>query len=227
MIDLNKVTKIHKNGTVALDKVTFHIDSGEFVFITGASGAGKSSIIKLLLGEEAPTYGDAVLGGYNVKKLTRRQIPKYRRQLGVVFQDFRLISSINVYDNVAFAMRAVGRPRREIKSRVEAVLEIVNLSSKKNSMPDQLSGGEQQRVALARAIVNAPKVILADEPTGNLDGRLSLEMMRMLDYINKSGITVVVVTHADNLVNILGKRVITLDHGRIVSDEPEVRRSEA
>lgn len=227
MIDLNKVTKIHKNGTVALDKVTFHIDSGEFVFITGASGAGKSSIIKLLLGEEAPTYGDAVLGGYNVKKLTRRQIPKYRRQLGVVFQDFRLISSINVYDNVAFAMRAVGRPRREIKSRVEAVLEIVNLSGKKNSMPDQLSGGEQQRVALARAIVNAPKVILADEPTGNLDGRLSLEMMRMLDYINKSGITVVVVTHADNLVNILGKRVITLDHGRIVSDEPEVRRSEA
>lgn len=227
MIDLNKVTKIHKNGTVALDKVTFHIDSGEFVFITGASGAGKSSIIKLLLGEEAPTYGDAVLGGYNVKKLTRRQIPKYRRQLGVVFQDFRLIPSINVYDNVAFAMRAVGRPRREIKSRVEAVLEIVNLSGKKNSMPDQLSGGEQQRVALARAIVNAPKVILADEPTGNLDGRLSLEMMRMLDYINKSGITVVVVTHADNLVNILGKRVITLDHGRIVSDEPEVRRSEA
>ena len=227
MIDLNKVTKIHKNGTVALDKVTFHIDSGEFVFITGASGAGKSSIIKLLLGEEAPTYGDAVLGGYNVKKLTRRQIPKYRRQLGVVFQDFRLIPSINVYDNVAFAMRAVGRHRREIKSRVEAVLEIVNLSGKKNSMPDQLSGGEQQRVALARAIVNAPKVILADEPTGNLDGRLSLEMMRMLDYINKSGITVVVVTHADNLVNILGKRVITLDHGRIVSDEPEVRRSEA
>lgn len=227
MIDLDKVTKIHKNGTVALDKVSFHIDSGEFVFITGASGAGKSSIIKLLLGEEAPTYGDATLGGYNVKKLTRRQVPKFRRQLGVVFQDFRLIPSINVYDNVAFAMRAVGRPRREIRSRVEAVLEIVNLSGKKNSMPDQLSGGEQQRVALARAIVNAPKVILADEPTGNLDGRLSLEMMRMLDYINKSGITVVVVTHADNLVNILGKRVITLDHGRLVSDEPESGRSGA
>ena len=220
MIELRRVSKVYKTGTVALDNINLTVEQGEFVFITGASGAGKTSIVKLLLCEEQPSSGDVYVNGKNLRRLTRRQIPKYRRQIGVVFQDFRLIPSMNVFDNVAFAMRAVGRPYREIRRRVAAALEIVELSDKRKALPAQLSGGEQQRVALARAIVNAPKVIIADEPTGNLDGKLSFEMMKMLNYINSTGITVLVVTHAENLVNYFGKRTVVLKHGKVVNDFP-------
>lgn len=217
-IRLRSVSRTYDNGTVALKRVSFKIEDGEFVFITGHSGAGKSSIIRLLMCEDVPSFGDVIVDGVNTRSLSPRDIPKYRRRLGVVFQDFRLIPSLNVYDNVAFAMRAVGKRRKIIKKRVEAVLEIVELSGKEKCMPNQLSGGEQQRVALARAIVNNPKIILADEPTGNIDPALSLEIMKMLTVINRSGITVVVVTHEQDLVNYFQKRVITLSDGRVKSD---------
>ncbi|PWM43063.1 MAG: cell division ATP-binding protein FtsE [Clostridiales bacterium] len=215
---LRSVSRTYDNGTVALKRVSLKIEDGEFVFITGHSGAGKSSIIRLLMCEDVPTFGDVIVDGVNTRALSHSDIPKYRRRLGVVFQDFRLIPSLNVYDNVAFAMRAVGKRRRIIKKRVAAVLNIVELTGKEKCMPNQLSGGEQQRVALARAIVNNPKIILADEPTGNIDPDLSLEIMKMLNIINQSGITVIVVTHEQNLVNYFQKRVITLSGGRIKSD---------
>lgn len=205
------------------------IQDGEFVFINGHSGAGKSTIVRLLLCEDVPTYGDVVIDGVNTQSLSHRQIPKFRRQLGVVFQDFRLIPTMNVYDNIAFAMRAVGRKRKDINKRVAAVLDIVGLRHKERSLPTQLSGGEQQRVAIARAIVNSPKMIIADEPTGNIDPKMSLEVMEMLELINKSGITVVVVTHEKNLIERFGKRIITLEKGRIKFDtaNPEMVRNPA
>lgn len=220
------MTKTHKNGTVALKRVSLKIQDGEFVFINGHSGAGKSTIVRLLMCEDVPTYGDVIIDGVNTQDLSHRQIPKFRRQMGVVFQDFRLNPSMNVYDNIAFAMRVVGRKRKEIKQRVATVLDIVGLSHKTKSYPSQLSGGEQQRVAIARAIVNSPKMIIADEPTGNIDPKMSLEVMEMLDIINKSGITVVVVTHEKDLVERFGKRVITLEKGRIKFDtaHPEIVR---
>lgn len=224
MVNLKSVTVTHKNGTTALKRVSLRIDDGEFVLINGHSGAGKSTIVRLLTAEDVPTSGEVVIDGVNTKNLTHRQIPKFRRRLGVVFQDFRLIPTMNVFDNIAFAMRAVGRGRKEIKKRVAAVMEIVGLTGKEKSLPTQLSGGEQQRVALARAIVNNPKMIIADEPTGNIDPKMSAEVMDMFSLINQTGITVIVVTHEQVFVDTLDARVITLDHGNILNDtaHPEV-----
>ena len=224
MVNLKSVTVTHKNGTTALKRVSLRIDDGEFVLINGHSGAGKSTIVRLLTAEDVPTSGEVVIDGVNTKNLTHRQIPKFRRRLGVVFQDFRLIPTMNVFDNIAFAMRAVGRGRKEIKKRVAAVMEIVGLTGKEKSFPTQLSGGEQQRVALARAIVNNPKMIIADEPTGNIDPKMSAEVMDMFSLINQTGITVIVVTHEQAFVDTLDARVITLDHGNILNDtaHPEV-----
>lgn len=224
MVNLKSVTVTHKNGTTALKRVSLRIDDGEFVLINGHSGAGKSTIVRLLTAEDVPTGGEVVIDGVNTKNLTHRQIPKFRRRLGVVFQDFRLIPTMNVFDNIAFAMRAVGRGRKEIKKRVAAVMEIVGLTGKEKSLPTQLSGGEQQRVALARAIVNNPKMIIADEPTGNIDPKMSAEVMDMFSLINQTGITVIVVTHEQAFVDTLDARVITLDHGNILNDtaHPEV-----
>lgn len=224
MVNLKSVTETHKNGTTALKRVSLRIDDGEFVLINGHSGAGKSTIVRLLTAEDVPTSGEVVIDGVNTKNLTHRQIPKFRRRLGVVFQDFRLIPTMNVFDNIAFAMRAVGRGRKEIKKRVAAVMEIVGLTGKEKSLPTQLSGGEQQRVALARAIVNNPKMIIADEPTGNIDPKMSAEVMDMFSLINQTGITVIVVTHEQAFVDTLDARVITLDHGNILNDtaHPEV-----
>lgn len=224
MVNLKSVTVTHKNGTTALKMVSLRIDDGEFVLINGHSGAGKSTIVRLLTAEDVPTSGEVVIDGVNTKNLTHRQIPKFRRRLGVVFQDFRLIPTMNVFDNIAFAMRAVGRGRKEIKKRVAAVMEIVGLTGKEKSLPTQLSGGEQQRVALARAIVNNPKMIIADEPTGNIDPKMSAEVMDMFSLINQTGITVIVVTHEQAFVDTLDARVITLDHGNILNDtaHPEV-----
>lgn len=224
MVNLKSVTVTHKNGTTALKRVSLRIDDGEFVLINGHSGAGKSTIVRLLTAEDVPTSGEVVIDGVNTKNLTHRQIPKFRRRLGVVFQDFRLIPTMNVFDNIAFAMRAVGRGRKEIKKSVAAVMEIVGLTGKEKSLPTQLSGGEQQRVALARAIVNNPKMIIADEPTGNIDPKMSAEVMDMFSLINQTGITVIVVTHEQAFVDTLDARVITLDHGNILNDtaHPEV-----
>lgn len=224
MVNLKSVTVTHKNGTTALKRVSLRIDDGEFVLINGHSGAGKSTIVRLLTAEDVPTSGEVVIDGVNTKNLTHRQIPKFRRRLGVVFQDFRLIPTMNVFDNIAFAMRAVGRGRKENKKRVAAVMEIVGLTGKEKSLPTQLSGGEQQRVALARAIVNNPKMIIADEPTGNIDPKMSAEVMDMFSLINQTGITVIVVTHEQAFVDTLDARVITLDHGNILNDtaHPEV-----
>ena len=224
MVNLKSVTVTHKNGTTALKRVSLRIDDGEFVLINGHSGAGKSTIVRLLTAEDVPTSGEVVIDGVNTKNLTHRQIPKFRRCLGVVFQDFRLIPTMNVFDNIAFAMRAVGRGRKEIKKRVAAVMEIVGLTGKEKSLPTQLSGGEQQRVALARAIVNNPKMIIADEPTGNIDPKMSAEVMDMFSLIKQTGITVIVVTHEQAFVDTLDARVITLDHGNILNDtaHPEV-----
>lgn len=224
MVNLKSVTVTHKNGTTALRRVSLRIDDGEFVLVNGHSGAGKSTIVRLLTAEDVPTSGEVVIDGINTKSLTHRQIPKFRRRLGVVFQDFRLIPTMTVFDNIAFAMRAVGRRRKEIKKRVATVMEIVGLTGKEKSLPSQLSGGEQQRVALARAIVNNPKMIIADEPTGNIDPKMSEEVMDMFRLINQTGITVIVVTHEQIFVETLGARVITLDHGTILNDtaHPEV-----
>ena len=224
MVNLKSVTVTHKNGTTELKRVSLRIDDGEFVLINGHSGAGKSTIVRLLTAEDVPTSGEVVIDGVNTKNLTHRQIPKFRRRLGVVFQDFRLIPTMNVFDNIAFAMRAVGRGRKEIEKRVAAVMEIVGLTGKEKSFPTQLSGGEQQRVALARAIVNNPKMIIADEPTGNIDPKMSAEVMDMFSLINQTGITVIVVTHEQAFVDTLDARVITLDHGNILNDtaHPEV-----
>lgn len=224
MVNLKSVTVTHKNGTTALKRVSLRIDDGEFVLVNGHSGAGKSTVVRLLTAEDVPTSGEVVIDGVNTKNLTHRQIPKFRRRLGVVFQDFRLIPTMTVFDNIAFAMRAVGRRRKEIKTRVAIVMEIVGLTGKEKSLPTQLSGGEQQRVALARAIVNNPKMIIADEPTGNIDPKMSEEVMEMFRLINQTGITVIVVTHEQVFVDTLGARVITLDHGIVKSDtaHPEV-----
>ena len=229
MIQLNNVTKRYpKSGTVALRKVNLRIDDGEFVFITGNSGAGKSTMVHLLTCEDIPSHGDVIVDGWNTKHLSRRQIPKYRRRIGIVFQDFRLIPNLTVYDNIAFSLRVVGRRRKEINRRVVRAMELVGLTHKAKVYPDQLSGGEQQRVAVARAIVNSPTMIIADEPTGNVDPSLSVEIMNMLLRINKMGITVVVVTHEQHLVDQMNQRVIRIEKGRIAEDtaNPEVSEVE-
>lgn len=196
------------------------MDEGEFVFLLGHSGAGKSTLLKLILREALPTSGKVTVLGKDVAKLRRRKIPYLRRQMGIIFQDFRLIPSMTVYENVAFAMHVLNVPRREIRPRVEYILELVHLEDKAKCYPDTLSGGEQQRVAVARALVHNPKLVIADEPTGNIDPELSLEMMQLLERVSKMGITVLVVTHEHELVHRFHQRVVTLSHGRIISDVP-------
>ena len=221
MITLENVSKSYAKGQPALNDVSLHIDKGEFVFIVGNSGSGKSTLIKLLLKELEPTSGTIIVNDQNLGKMKRRKVPKYRRGVGVVFQDFRLLKDRNVYENVAFAQRVIERPNRVIKKRVPEILTLVGLAEKYKSFPRELSGGEQQRVALARALVNRPNILLAYEPTGNLDPKNSLEIMKLLEEINERGTTVLVVTHNREIVNSFRKRVITMRKGVIVSDEEE------
>lgn len=219
MIEFSNVTKRYKNGTEALKNVSLKIEKGEFVFIVGSSGAGKSTLIKTLLREEAPSSGTVFVNGYNLSRMKRRHIPKFRRSLGVVFQDFRLIPNMTVYDNVAFALRVTNVVGKDIRTRVPYVLKLLGLSDKAKCMPDQISGGEQQRVALARALVNNPAIIIADEPTGNIDPELSFEIVDLLSAINEqAGTTIVMVTHEHELVNYFNKRVITIEDGVLISD---------
>ena len=219
MIDLEHVSKEYKRGgPLALDDINLHVDDGEFVFLLGHSGAGKSTLLKLLLREELPSEGKVTVLGKDVASLHRHQVPYLRRQMGIIFQDFRLISDKSVYENVAFAMRVIGAPEKEIQKRVPYVLELVGLETKGRRLPNELSGGEQQRVAIARALVNNPSVIIADEPTGNLDPARSLEIMMLLEQINALGTTVLVVTHERELVNRFTKRVVAINEGRIISD---------
>ncbi len=219
LIVLENVVKSYSTGAPALNGVNLTIKKGEFVFIVGDSGSGKSTLIKLLLRELTATSGEIYVSGLNLERLRRRQVPKYRRKLGVVFQDFRLLKDRNVYENVAFAQRIVLTPTRQIKRNVPAILSIVGLAGKYKAKPKQLSGGEQQRVALARALINKPPILLCDEPTGNLDPKNSWEIMKLLEQINKRGTTVLVVTHNREIVNEMQKRVVTMKKGIIVSDE--------
>ena len=219
IIVLDKVSKSYATGAPALNGVGLTIKQGEFVFIVGDSGSGKSTLIKLLLRELLPTDGDIYVNGQNLSELKRRNVPKYRRNLGVVFQDFRLLKDRNVYENVAFAQRIIQVPTREIRKNVPSILSVVGLAGKYKAKPRQLSGGEQQRVALARALINRPPILLCDEPTGNLDPKNSWEIMKLLDQINKKGTTVLVVTHNREIVNEMQKRVITMKKGIIISDE--------
>lgn len=218
MIEFRNVKKVYGNGTVALDGVNLRVNDGEFVFVVGASGAGKSTMMKLLLREEAVTSGRLNVDEFDLTKMPGRKIPYYRRQIGVVFQDFRLFPNKNVYENVAFAMRVIGEPASVIRRRVPTILNIVNLQDKMKNFPSQLSGGEQQRVALARAMANNPRIIIADEPTGNIDPQLSLEIMNLLVKIHKKNKTVIVVTHAQDLVDYFQQRVVTLKNGKITDD---------
>jgi len=218
MIHLTDVFKSYENGVKALKGINITIQDGEFVFLVGPSGSGKSTIVKLLTGEIAATDGKIVVNGYDLTKMRFSQMPYMRRTLGIIFQDFRLILNKSVYENVAFAMRVVGASNKEIRHRVPYVLSLVGLEGKENRRPQELSGGEQQRVAVARALVNDPQVIIADEPTGNLDPMRSLELMTLLKKINELGTTVLVVTHEKGLVNSFSKRVIAIDSGHVISD---------
>ncbi|MBQ4087195.1 MAG: cell division ATP-binding protein FtsE [Clostridia bacterium] len=219
MILLSNVSKVYPNGSTALDDVSFFIERGEFVFIVGPSGSGKSTLIKLLMHEETATEGEVIINNDNVANLKRREIPYLRRSMGVVFQDFRLLPQKTVFENVAFAMDIIGASRKEIRKQVPAVLSLVGLSHKAKSYPDELSGGEQQRVALARALVNNPAFLIADEPTGNLNPKAAMEIMELLDDINKRGTTVIMATHAKDIVDKMKKRVIAIEDGKIVRDE--------
>ncbi len=218
MIEFTDVTKSYSVGTQALRGVTMQIEDGEFAFLVGPSGSGKSTIIKLITGELKPTSGTVHVNGYSLERIRKREIPYLRRTVGVVFQDFRLIETKTVYENLAFAMRAVGARTAEINSRVPYILELVGLESKSRRHPKELSGGEQQRLAIARALVNNPSTIIADEPTGNLDPALSLEIMSLLQEINNLGTTMLVVTHERDLVERFGKRVVAIDGGVVVHD---------
>ena len=219
MVRMENVTKVYdSSGTVALDSISLDIEEGEFVFLMGPSGSGKTTIVKLITGEIKASSGKVIVNDFDLTKIKRRKLPKMRRTLGVVFQDYRLIEDMSVYDNVAFAMRVVGAPGREIAKRVPYVLDLVGLEGRERRLPSELSGGEQQRVAIARALVNSPRMIVADEPTGNLDPVRSLELMLLLEKINEMGTTVVVVTHEKDLVDALGRRVITIDNGKVISD---------
>ena len=219
MVEFKDVRMVYKNtNAVALDGVSFSISDGEFVFLVGPSGSGKTTIIKLLTGEERITEGELNVNGFDLKKIRLRRLPRLRRTLGVIFQDFRLIDKMTVFENVAFAMRVVGARKREINKRVPQVLELVGLAGYEKRRPEELSGGEQQRVAIARALVNNPRMIIADEPTGNLDPVRSLDLMLLLEKINELGTTVLVVTHEKELVNAFSKRVIAIDSGKVISD---------
>ena len=221
MIEFTNVEKTYEQGNKALNGVSMTIEDGEFVFLVGPSGSGKSTIIKLITGELKPTSGSVHVNGYSLERIRKREIPYLRRTVGVVFQDFRLITNMTVYENVAFAMRVIGAKEKEIRDRVPYVLELVGLKDKENNYPDELSGGEQQRLAIARALVNNPSTIIADEPTGNLDPARSYEIMALLEKINNLGTTVLVVTHARDLVERFGKRVIAINDGLVVSDGME------
>ena len=221
MISLEHVSKSYAAGIPALNDVNIEIEEGEFVFIMGDSGSGKSTLIKLLLKELDPTEGNVSVNGHLLNKMKRRHVPKFRRDIGVVFQDFRLLEDRNVYENVAFAQRVVGESNRAIKKNVPAMLSMVGLAAKYRSFPKQLSGGEQQRVAIARALINQPHILLADEPTGNLDNNNAWETMKLLEEINAKGTTVIVVTHNMEIVKSMNKRVITIDKGIVVSDEKD------
>ena len=221
MIEISKLTKTYDRSSRALKGVDISIEDGEFVFITGRSGSGKSTLLRILLKEVEPTSGRVVVNDMDLGAMPRRFVPKYRRMLGVVFQDFRLLKDRTVYENVAFAQRVIGVSGRTIRESVPRMLKMVGLSSKYKAFPHQLSGGEQQRVAIARALINQPAVLLADEPTGNLDPQNAMEIMKLLDEINKRGTTVIVVTHSREIVDMMKKRVITLDKGVVISDERE------
>lgn len=221
MIEINNLTKTYDKSSRALKGVDISIEDGEFVFITGRSGSGKSTLLRILLKEVEPTSGRVVVNDMDLGAMPRRYVPKYRRTLGVVFQDFRLLKDRTVYENIAFAQRVIGVPGRNIKEAVPRMLKLVGLSSKYKAFPHQLSGGEQQRVAIARALINQPAVLLADEPTGNLDPQNAMEIMKLLEEINRRGTTVIVVTHSRELVNTMKKRVITMDKGIVISDVKE------
>lgn len=231
MIDFINVSKRYDNGTQALKDVNIHIEDGEFVFVVGASGAGKSTFLKILMREEVPSTGTVIVNGHTLTELKKREIPYFRRDLGIVFQDFRLIPNMTVYENIAFAMRVIGARESEIRKKVPFVITRVGLSNKARCFPNELSGGEQQRVALARALVNEAKVIIADEPTGNIDPTMAFEIIDLLKDINDKGTTVIIVTHEHDLVRQFDKRVITLDGGNVVADgdlssSPLVRKYE-
>ena len=221
MIEFTDVVKSYREGNDALKGVNMQIEDGEFCFLVGPSGSGKSTIIKLITGELRPTSGTVHVNGYSLERIRKREIPYLRRTVGVVFQDFRLIPKMTVYDNVAFAMRVIGAKEKEIKERVPYVLDLVGLSSKEHRHPGELSGGEQQRLAIARALINNPSTIIADEPTGNLDPQMSFEIMSLLQEINNLGTTMLVVTHAKDLVERFNKRTIVINDGLIVSDGME------
>lgn len=222
MIEFRDVSKVYdSNGTKALNNVNIKIEDGEFVFVVGSSGAGKSTFLKLIMHEEKPSEGAVIVGDYSSETIKKRQVPYYRRTMGIVFQDFRLIPKMSVYDNVAFAMRVIGAKEKEIRKRVPYILQLVGLSHKARSMPNELSGGEQQRVSLARALVNNPKLIVADEPTGNVDPEMSHEIVDMLTKINNNGTTVIMVTHEHDLVRAFQRRVIVIKNGEVVSDTPD------
>ena len=218
MIKLEHVSKSYSAGIPALNDVNLEIEDGEFVFIVGDSGSGKSTMIKLLLKELEPTAGMITVNGKNLGRIRRRQIPKFRRNIGVVFQDFRLLKDRNVYENIAFAQKVIGESTRSIKKKVPSFLSMVGLAAKYRSYPKELSGGEQQRVAIARALINEPSILLADEPTGNLDNNNAWEIMKLLEEINERGTTVIVVTHNLDIVKVMKKRVITIQKGVVVSD---------
>lgn len=218
MIEFRGVYKTYDSGIKALKDVNIHIDKGEFVFIVGASGAGKSTFLKLIMREEVANAGEVIVNGYDLNRMKRRKVPFFRRTMGIVFQDFRLIPKMNVFDNVAFAMRVTGASRKDVRHRVPYVLQLVGLQDKMHSFPSELSGGEQQRVGLARALVNNPAMIIADEPTGNVDPEMSHEIVTLLSEINALGTTVLMVTHEHNLVDEFHHRVITIKDGEVVSD---------
>lgn len=222
MIEFRNVSKIYdSNGTHALSNVNIKIEDGEFVFVVGSSGAGKSTFLKLIMHEEKPTEGEIIFNDYSSATLKKKMVPYYRREMGIVFQDFRLIPKMTVYENVAFAMRVIGAKEKEIRKRVPYILQLVGLSQKARAYPNELSGGEQQRVSLARALVNNPKVIIADEPTGNVDPEMSHEIVGLLTKINNAGTTVIMVTHEHDLVRSFQRRVIVIKNGEVVSDTPD------
>ncbi len=222
VIEFRNVSKVYdSNDTHALNHVNIKIEDGEFVFVVGSSGAGKSTFLKLIMHEEKPTEGEVICNEYSSATMKKRQVPYYRRTMGIVFQDFRLIPKMSVYDNVAFAMRVIGAKEKEIRKRVPYILQLVGLSQKARSMPNELSGGEQQRVSLARALVNNPKLIIADEPTGNVDPEMSHEIVELLTKINNAGTTVIMVTHEHDLVRSFQRRVIVIKNGEVVSDTPD------
>lgn len=228
MIDFNNVSKVYDNDVRALNSVSLHIDKGEFVFIVGASGAGKSTFLKMIMREEVPSSGEITVDGESLNAMKARKVPYYRRKLGIVFQDFRLIQSKTVYENVAFAMHVTGAAQKDISRRVAYALSLVGLSGKAKSYPNQLSGGEQQRVALARALVNDAGIIIADEPTGNIDPEMSRDIVDLLDQLNKNKkATIIMVTHAVDLIKTYDKRIITIKNGSVISDtlHPEIEES--